>query len=104
MRLEREFEKVIRTGRRASDSLLVVYAVENHLEWSRLGISIPKRIGNAVRRHHVRRRIREAFRRNKNKYRKHVDLVCVARAGAAVKGAPIESSLVRLIHQAASPG
>lgn len=102
LRLERDFERVIKTGRKASDKLLLVYAAENRLGWSRLGISIPKRIGNSVRRHYVRRRIREAFRRNKGKCPAGLDLVCVARPGAAVPEAAIETSLITLIAKAAS--
>jgi len=101
LRLEQDFERVIKTGRKASDGLLLVFAAENRLGWSRLGISIPKRIGNSVRRHYVRRRIREAFRRNKDKLPTGLDLVCVARPGAAVSEAAIETSLIKLITKAA---
>lgn len=96
IRLERDFQRVLKEGRRAGDRLLLVYAAANGKEWSRLGISIPKRIGNSVVRHRVRRLIREAFRRNKPALPHGLDLVCVAKIDAARKGAAIETSLIQL--------
>lgn len=97
LRLERDFAGVLRTGRKASDGLLVVYVAPNSLGWARLGISVPKRIGNSVRRHYVRRKIREAFRLNRPRLPNGFDLVCVARPGAATAGARIDESLLRLV-------
>lgn len=103
LRLEKDFARVLKTGRKASDKLLVVYAAVNPFGWSRLGISIPKRIGNAVRRHYVRRRIREAFRRNKLSLPRGFDIACVARPDAAQPGARIEESLIRLANKLVPP-
>jgi len=49
-----------RVNRRAGP--LAVYLRANGLEHARLGISIPRRVGGAVVRNRIRRRVREAFR------------------------------------------
>jgi len=86
----------------ASDALLVVYAAGNELAWTRLGVSVGRRIGQAVRRNYIRRRIREAFRRNKSELPSGVDLVCVARQADWTRKTDVRSSLIRLAIQAAA--
>jgi len=46
----------------ASDGLLIVYALPNGRETSRLGLSVSKRFGGAVERVRWKRLVREAFR------------------------------------------
>ena len=83
LRLRRDFARVLGGKCKAADAVLVVYAARNDLTWSRIGISVSKRIGNAVRRHYVKRRIREAFRKSKADLPCGLDIVCVARPPAA---------------------
>lgn len=49
-------------GRRASDQLLRITALVTDESHSRVGFSVSKRVGNAVTRNRVRRRLREIFR------------------------------------------
>ena len=65
MRVKRggDFQRAYRRGSRARGSSLIVVACPNGLEFSRLGLSVGKRIWKqAVRRNRVRRVFREAFR------------------------------------------
>jgi ribonuclease P protein component len=48
-----------------------------------LGLAVSKRIGSAVVRNRVKRRLREVFRRHKNLLNLHSDVVVVARSAAA---------------------
>ncbi len=102
LRREADFERVFAARRSAGDALMTVHVAANNLEWSRLAVSVPKRIGNAVERHYARRRIRETFRRNKAALPKGLDIVCVARARAADRQADILESLLTLVATAAS--
>jgi len=60
------FKTVLARRIRASDGLLVLFIAENDCSTPRLGISIGKAFGNAVRRNRLKRLIREAFRRNQH--------------------------------------
>ncbi len=65
LNLQRDFERVFGERCSAANEVLVVYVAKNGLGYSRLGRSVGKRIGNAVERNYVKRRIREAFRTTK---------------------------------------
>lgn len=101
LRLKRDYARVFAEGGSAGDGLLVVYALKNDLAWSRLGMSVGRRVGSAVRRSLVRRRIREAFRRHKAQLPVGCDVVCVARAAAAKPGVDLADALIRLAAKAA---
>lgn len=58
----REFQSVYDKGVRRVNGPLAVYGVPNNLPHARLGISVGKRLGNAVRRSRMKRMLRESFR------------------------------------------
>ncbi|MDY7108851.1 MAG: ribonuclease P protein component [Planctomycetota bacterium] len=62
LRSSRQFRAVYeaRVSHRAGP--LVIYACPNGLDQTRLGLSVPRRAGGAVRRNRIRRLLREAFR------------------------------------------
>ena len=101
LRLRRDFARVLGGKCKAADAVFVVYTVRNDLTFSRIGISVSKRIGNAVRRHHVKRMIREAFRKSKADLPGGLDIVCVAGPAAAADGVDFAASLRKLIVKAA---
>ena len=70
-----EFERVYQQGKRNSTGPFLIYSVSNDLGYSRLGVSIPKRVGNAVKRNAIKRRCREAFRLNSAALPDSIDIV-----------------------------
>lgn len=56
-----EFRRVFARGKRSSNSLTNVVAVANELSYLRVGLSVSRRVGSAVTRNLVKRRIRNAF-------------------------------------------
>lgn len=58
----REFDAVYAAKVRKVRGPLMLFALPNELAWSRLGLSVSGRVGNAVRRNAWKRLIREAFR------------------------------------------
>jgi ribonuclease P protein component len=75
-----DFRRAFERKRSASDTALVVYAVENGRAYPRLGISVSrKKIRKAVARNRVKRLLRESFRLSKAELPPGVDLVVVPR-------------------------
>ena len=77
-----DFQKVYRTGNSHANRQLVMYVSENHMEDTRIGISVSKKVGNSVVRHHMTRLIREIFRLNKPNIRQGLDIIVVVRVAA----------------------
>ena len=62
-----------------ANGYLVLYARPNHLGINRIGITAGKKLGHAVVRNRVRRRLREIYRLNEDKFTAGWDIVVVAR-------------------------
>ena len=77
----RRFAEIHKEGISAANRLLVLRALPNGLDHSRFGFVVSKRIGNAVTRNLVKRRLRELVRQNRVK--DGWDAVFIARRGAA---------------------
>ena len=93
----RDFRYVYDHGKSYANRLLVMYVVENNQQINRLGISVSKKVGNSVVRHHVTRLIRESYRLHESVFNSGLDIVVVARNTASQAGyAEIESALLHL--------
>jgi ribonuclease P protein component len=80
-----------------SDSGLVVYACENDLGYCRLGLSVSRKVGNAVRRNRLRRICREAFRLTKHELPGGLDLVLIPKGTEELELDRLKESLPRLV-------
>jgi ribonuclease P protein component len=76
-----EFERVYRQGTAYRGKLFSVHAFPNEHGNPRLGLSVSRKVGNAVTRNTVRRRLREVFRASE--VPGNLDLVVSARPAAA---------------------
>lgn len=66
----------------AADGYLVLYARKNRTDTNRVGITVGKKLGKAHIRNRTRRRIREVYRLNEDRFRPGYDIVIVARSKA----------------------
>ena len=76
-----QFLAVHERGRRVSSASFTLYGLPNSIGYSRLGITVTRRIGQAVGRNRVKRVLREIFRYNRASLVPPLDLVVVARSG-----------------------
>lgn len=77
-----DFQVVYKTGKSYANKQLVMYVKRTEAPGRRIGISVSKKVGNSVVRHHVTRLIRESFRLNESILETGLDIVVVARAAA----------------------
>lgn len=87
LRKSREFNQVYRSGRRLRGEGFAVIYMPNKQQQNRLGISVQRKVGNAVRRNRVKRIIREVFRLNRERFPSHADIVITVRPEFSVKSA-----------------
>ncbi|MFR1023747.1 MAG: ribonuclease P protein component [Roseburia intestinalis] len=92
-----DFQKVYRQGKSYANRYLVMYVLENHTEGNRLGISVSKKVGNSVIRHHLTRMIRESYRLHEDMFNNGLDIVVIARSTARdISYHETESALLHL--------
>jgi ribonuclease P protein component len=77
-----EFVNLNRSGRRHHTRHFVLIFKKNGLSFARLGITVSKKIGNAVQRNRVKRLIREFFRLHRDQFPKGFDIVIAAKRNA----------------------
>lgn len=95
-----EFRRIYRKGKSAVSPQLVIYCQRNRRGHSRLGVSVSTKLGCAVARNRVRRRIREIYRLNKAKMLPGYDLIVVARVRAVETDyQKLDRTYLRLLEQ-----
>ena len=77
-----DFRRIYRRGRSAVSGGVVVYCLKNRKGMSRLGVTVSTKLGHAVVRNRVRRRLREIFRLNQVGLAQGYDMILVARTRA----------------------
>ncbi len=79
-----EFKRTLDNGKKIVSKHLVVFAVKGESDAMRLGLIVSKKVGGAVIRNKVKRRLRECFRTLSPELKKNaLDLVIIARHSAA---------------------
>ena len=81
LKLNHIFQRLYHT-KGVADGYLVLYARPNRLGINRVGITTGKKLGHAVVRNRIRRRLREVYRLNEDKFTSGWDIVVVARTKA----------------------
>ena len=96
---QKDFDSVYQNDVFAADDFLVIRATRNDLEVTRLGLSVSRKVGNAVVRNRWKRLIRQAFRVQRLQLPPGLDLVVRPRKGAACELTGIERSISRLAER-----
>ncbi len=95
------FRETYDRGRRFPGRLMVLWLREAEDAALRLGVVSSRKVGEAVVRNRARRRLREAWRLNRHRFRGRCDVVLVARRAIVRAGwNEIEAELLRLAREA----
>jgi ribonuclease P protein component len=94
----KRFSQIHQKGRSVANNFLVVRVLPNGLDYSRFGFMVSKRLGNAVTRNKVKRRLREVARQTP--IRPGWDAIFIARKGAeSAKFQSLKHSAQNLLHR-----
>lgn len=80
-----DFQNVYQNGISKANRYLVMYVLKNDSSHNRVGISVSKKVGNSVVRHHLTRLIRESYRLHEDMFHSGLDIVIVVRNRASDK-------------------
>lgn len=96
-----EFQQVFRQGESFANRQFVIYILtKNDQDYFRIGLSVSKKIGNAVMRNQIKRYIRQSFLEMKDDLRTQRDYVIIARKPAAdMSFSEVKSSLAHALRK-----
>ena len=93
----KDFQVVYKRGKSYANRYLVMYVLENGQNRNRIGISVSKKVGNSVVRHHLTRLIRENYRLLEGNFLCGYDIIIVVRVnGKNSTFADMKSALIHL--------
>jgi len=100
MRLLRptDFERVFAARNSAACPGFTLYGAANDAGHPRIGLTVSRRVGNAVERNRWKRRIRESFRLTQTKL-PALDFICIARSPAPPSLESLMGGLVELARR-----
>ena len=98
---EKDFNAIFQEGKSVANRKFVVYRLENSEQHFRVGLSVSKKLGNAVTRNQIKRRIRHVLIIHKDQIIENLDFVVIARKGVEeMNYTEIEKNLLHVLRLA----
>ena len=95
---EKDFKAIFTDGTSFANRKFVVYQLENQKSHFRVGLSVSKKLGNAVTRNQIKRRIRHILLSVREHLADNVDFVVIARKGVeTLEYAEMEKNLLHVL-------
>jgi len=95
-----EFRRLYNRGKSSASKCVVVYCIKTNRPYNRLGITVSSKLGGAVQRNRIRRRLKEVCRLNRDSLHIGYDIVVVARMRSRYAGwSEIESSVLSIFKK-----
>ena len=95
---EKDFKAIFKDGTSFANRKFVVYQLENQQNHFRVGLSVSKKLGNAVTRNQIKRRIRHILLSVREHLADNVDFIVIARKGVeSLDYAEMEKNLLHVL-------
>ncbi len=99
VKTEKDFSRVFHQGQSKANRQFVLYFIEKEQPHFRVGLSVGKKVGNAVTRNRVKRMIRQALTELKDQIQAEYDFILIARKPTAeMNQSEIKKSLIHVIN------
>ena len=85
VKLNKDFEEIMNNGKSKKNSSFVIYSLKNDTLYDKYGISVSKKLGNAVFRNKYKRKIRAIIDNYKKDYINGSNYIIILRKGALGK-------------------
>ncbi|ALC87142.1 MULTISPECIES: ribonuclease P protein component [unclassified Bacillus (in: firmicutes)] len=79
----KDFQTIFKKGKSFANRQFVVYCLEHEEDFFRVGLSVSKKVGNAVVRNRIKRYIRQTFLELKDEVNTNMEYIIIARNPAA---------------------
>lgn len=101
----RDFSRIINEGKKCWNEVFSIYYEKNNCEKYKFGISVSKKIGNAVVRNKIKRQVRNIIDKNKKMYKNNENYIIIIRRNYVnLKFSEIEKKYIELIKKITQKG
>ena len=101
MRTTRDYNKVYKYGKKIPSRYILVFVLKSGQNISRFGFVTSKKVGNAVTRNKIKRRLRAVVQKNLPRLHQGYDLIIIARNSARHASAEqLEKDLMKAMQRA----
>jgi len=95
-----EFRRLYNKGKTSASKYVAVYCMRNYSDVNKLGITVSTKLGGAVQRNRIRRRLKEIYRLHEHTLRTGYNIVIVARQRCRIAGwSELETSTLLLFNK-----
>ncbi len=96
IRSKSDFDYIYNLRQRVSDKNLLMFAARNYLNQTRIGLSVSRKHGGAVKRAKLKRLLREAFRLTQHELPQGIDFILIPRQNPAAGLDGYQRSMIQL--------
>ena len=79
VRKSQDFTRILETKKRIHNKFYSIYYNDNSLNITRFGLSVGKKVGNAVTRNKIKRQLKNIIDKNKNLFKNNTDYIIIVR-------------------------